>query len=117
MKKPVYPNVESLLAKRKPPMIYPKTRADCKKMCRPCVITTCRYNLYVDQLKKNKNLKPSEMTVSCALDEAERGGMKLEDIRLIFGLSRERIRQIIEYGLRRMRFVNLEEDKREDKCS
>ena len=86
----------------------PVTRADCFGSPRPCPWVSCRYHLYLDvddcgRLKTNGD-DPSTMKCSCALDEAERGGQKLESIRKIYDLSRERIRQIIEHALRKIRF-------------
>ena len=50
---------------------------------------------------------PLEMERSCALDEAARGGLKLDEISDVYNLSRERIRQIVEHALRRMRFQHV----------
>jgi hypothetical protein len=45
------------------------------------------------------NVEPWELADSCALDIAERGGMTLEEIGSIIGVSRERVRQIEEAAL------------------
>jgi DNA-directed RNA polymerase sigma subunit (sigma70/sigma32) len=42
------------------------------------------------------------MLETCVLDVADRGGATLEEISLIFGLTRERIRQIEERTLKRL---------------
>lgn len=85
----------------------PDTRAGCADIPRPCPFIRCKYNLFMDV--EHKRMKfygddPLEMEHSCALDEAEQGGMKLDQICKIYGLSRERIRQIVEHALRQMRF-------------
>jgi len=87
----------------------PRNREECLYKPRPCLCLSCPHNLLIDiDRKKIKvNFKDiNEVRYSCALDEAAHGGMKLEDISKIYGLSRERIRQIIEHALRRMRFID-----------
>ena len=44
-----------------------------------------------------------EMPRTCALDEADRGGMTLEDVADTLNLTRERIRQIETNALRKLR--------------
>jgi hypothetical protein len=76
----------------------PRTRADCEAGPRPCPWTTCRYHL-----------APEGATAeSCALDVAARGGLTLEEIGNLLGVTDERIRQIIAAGLRQLR-VDLSE--------
>lgn len=87
----------------------PKTRGECAGIPRPCLFTSCRYNLYLDVNPKNGALKlnfpdiePCEMGASCALDLAELGGMNLEDVGTATNLTRERIRQCEVIALRKM---------------
>lgn len=92
----------------------PTNRIQCVHSQRPCVFVSCRYNMFLDVMKKRIKLygdDPIEMEHSCALDLAdEYGGMKLEEIAVHFGLSRERVRQIQDNALRKiMRFI---EDRR-----
>jgi len=78
----------------------PKCRAECAEVPRPCPYVSCRYNLYLDvteigTLKMNwPDADPDEMTESCALDVADNGGITLETVAALVGMTRERIRQI-----------------------
>ena len=78
----------------------PRTRADCAHVPRPCPYVGCRYHLYLDvtgigSLTVNYDCEPWELRDSCALDLAEQGGRKLEEIgELLGGISRERVRQL-----------------------
>jgi len=79
----------------------PQTRADCAKGPRPCPHVSCKHHLYLDvspftgTIKINfPDLEVWEMKVSCALDIAEFGGMRLEDVGELMNVTRERARQI-----------------------
>ena len=45
------------------------------------------------------DLEVWEMTETCALDVADRGGITLEDVGNILNLTRERIRQVEQSGV------------------
>lgn len=90
----------------------PSTRADCSMVPRPCPFVGCKYNLYLDlsgdglAIKLNQPwLEPGEVDpcCSCALDVAQRGGKTLDEVGKILNLTRERIRQIEESALKRIR--------------
>src|SRR5262245_52513993 len=79
----------------------PKTRADCVDGARPCPFVSCKHHLYLDvsartgAIKLNfPDLEVWEMTETCALDIADRGGTTLEEVGAIMNLTRERIRQV-----------------------
>ncbi|MBN2194123.1 MAG: hypothetical protein JW751_15005 [Polyangiaceae bacterium] len=79
----------------------PRTRAECTDGPRPCPYVSCKYHLYIDvsprtgAIKLNfPDLEVWELTESCALDVADRGGTTLEDVGAIMNLTRERIRQV-----------------------
>lgn len=116
----------------------PKTRGDCMYVQRPCLHLLCRYNLLlrvrVGYVRSNPNTSDSEIKTSywlddrvlqiiegkqvrirhsCALDLAEMGGMTLEQIGDIIGVSRERVRQI-EMDARRKMEASMIEFKEED---
>jgi hypothetical protein len=62
---------------------------------------SCKHHLYLDvsprtgAIKLNfPDLEVWEMTETCALDIADRGGTTLEDVGAIMNLTRERIRQV-----------------------
>jgi hypothetical protein len=78
----------------------PRTRGECWTMERPCPFVSCRHHLYLE-VNPNGNIKynfpdlaPDELIESCALDVAELGPWRLEDVAEIMNLTRERVRQI-----------------------
>ena len=84
----------------------PQTRADCRGGCRPCLYVSCRFHLYLDvnestgAIKLNfPHLEPWELSESCALDIAERGGLSLEELGALLNVTRERARQLEQSGL------------------
>lgn len=79
----------------------PETRGDCDDVPRPCPFVSCRYHLFVDvsprtgAIKLNfPDLEPDQLSESCCLDVAERGGASLEEVGEICNLTRERVRQV-----------------------
>jgi hypothetical protein len=87
----------------------PTTRADCVDMERPCPYVSCKYHLYIDvhpvrgSIKVNfPDLEVWEMTETCALDVADRGGITLEEVGEIMNLTRERVRQVETAGLAKL---------------
>lgn len=97
-----------------PEMDYwkPKSRADCVDMERPCPYVSCKYHLYIDvhpvrgSIKVNfPDLEVWEMTETCALDVADRGGITLEEVGEIMNLTRERVRQVETAGLAKLAAV------------
>lgn len=87
----------------------PRRRIDCEESSRPCLWVRCRYNLYLDVVNRGSiklnfpTRDPDEMVFSCALDEAERGGMTLDMIGERMNITRERARQIQEMVLVKLR--------------
>ncbi len=97
----LYPDVEDIER--------PKTRADCLGGERPCPFVSCKHHLYLDvsartgAIKLNfPDLEVWEMTETCALDVADRGGTTLEEVGAIMNLTRERIRQVEVKGLAKL---------------
>jgi hypothetical protein len=87
----------------------PRTRAECKDMDRPCPFVSCKYHLYIDVHPVRGSIKLNfpdveiwEMTETCALDVADRGGITLEEVGEIMNLTRERVRQVETAGLARL---------------
>lgn len=87
----------------------PTTRAECADMERPCPFVSCKYHLYIDvhpvrgSIKINfPDLEVWEMTETCALDIADRGGITLEEVGEIMNLTRERVRQVETAGLAKL---------------
>jgi len=76
----------------------PRTRGDCQDQPRPCPWVSCQHHLAIDvtdigTLMVIKNWDDGRPT--CSIDVAEQtGGMTLDDVGRIIGVSRERVRQI-----------------------
>lgn len=90
--------------------LRPKTRADCVRVPRPCPYVSCRYNLYFDEIfpglyrSNYSGWDPKVLDrYMCALDYAHEGGMTLEETGQRFRLTRERVRQIEERALDKIR--------------
>lgn len=107
----------------KPRSLTPQklTRPENRSQCvsggvnaqRPCPWVSCRYHLAVDVERKRVNQlgDPAAMGETCALDIAETGHHTLEEIGDIFGLTRERIRQIEVKTLLKLRLRYQEMEK------
>ncbi len=87
----------------------PTTRADCANGARPCPFVSCKHHLFLDvsartgAIKLNfPDLEVWDMTETCALDVADRGGTTLEEVGAIMNLTRERIRQVEVKGLAKL---------------
>ena len=101
----------------------PRSRADCVDMERPCPYVSCKYHLYIDvhpvrgSIKVNfPDLDVWEMTDTCALDIADRGGITLEEVGQIMNLTRERVRQLETQGLGKLQSVQQVEHLRDYVC-
>jgi len=87
----------------------PRARNECAEAMRPCPFVSCKHHLYLDvsartgAIKLNfPDLEVWEMTETCALDVADRGGTTLEEVGAIMNLTRERIRQVEVKGLAKL---------------
>lgn len=90
----------------------PKTRTECVDMERPCPFVSCKYHLYIDVHPVRGSIKLNfpdvdvwEMTETCSLDIADRGGITLEEVGEIMNLTRERVRQVETTGLAKLEAV------------
>ena len=95
----------------------PRTRGDCRNAPRPCPWVSCKYHLYLDIIPQSGSIKMNfpdlevwEMTETCALDVADRGGITLEDVGMLLNLTRERIRQVEHTGIDKLRGALGDED-------
>ncbi len=87
----------------------PRSRADCLEGARPCPFVSCQHHLYLDVSARTGAIKVNfpdldvwEMSETCALDVADRGGTTLEEVGAIMNLTRERIRQVEVKGLAKL---------------
>jgi hypothetical protein len=87
----------------------PRSREDCANGERPCPFVSCKHHLFLDVSAKTGAIKLNfpdlevwEMTETCALDVADRGGTTLEEVGAIMNLTRERIRQVEVKGLAKL---------------
>lgn len=101
----------------------PNTRGECADMERPCPFVSCKYHLYIDVHPVRGSIKVNfpdveiwEMTDTCALDIAERGGITLEEVGQIMNLTRERVRQLETAGLAKLQSVDTVERLRDYVC-
>jgi Sigma-70, region 4 len=94
------------------PYDRPRSRLDCENVPRPCPYVGCRHNLYLDYNKDTGNirlnfpdLEPDQMPPegSCSLDVADQGGVTLNAAGEYINLTRERIRQVENTALSRLR--------------
>ena len=88
----------------------PRSREDCRTAERPCPFVSCKYHLYLDvnphtgSIKLNfPDLEVWELSETCSLDVADRGGITLEEVGELLNLTRERIRQVEAAGLEKLR--------------
>ena len=88
----------------------PQTRADCGSGPRPCPWVSCKHHLFLDVNPETGSIKLNfpdvevwELPETCALDVADRGGITLEEVGAIMNLTRERIRQLEDLSLARLK--------------
>jgi len=88
---------------------HPEQRSECSNLCRPCLFVSCRHHLYLDVNTETGSVKYNfpdkevhELTETCALDVAERGGATLDEVGNVMNLTRERIRQIELTGIAKL---------------
>jgi hypothetical protein len=88
--------------------LRPCTRGDCTAVPRPCPFVGCRFHLWMEvngrgELRLARPCRPEELPAdrSCALDLADQypGGLPLATIGALFGLTRERVRQLEQAAL------------------
>ncbi len=98
----------------------PRTRAECAEGPRPCPFISCKHHLYIDVSPRTGAIKVNfpdlevwELSESCALDIADRGGTTLEDVGAIMNLTRERIRQVEVKALAKLEALSDMENLRE----
>lgn len=88
----------------------PQTRNECVNGPRPCMYVACKHHLYLDVNPETGSIKINfpdkevwELSETCALDVAQRGGVTLEEVGEMLNLTRERVRQVEVAGLSKLR--------------
>lgn len=78
----------------------PRVRGECADGPRPCPFAGCRFHLYLDVtpagslLLNHPETEVDQLAESCALDVAERGGVTMEAVGELLGVTRSRVEQI-----------------------
>ena len=87
----------------------PRTRADCADALRPCPWYSCKHHLALDVDPNTGRIDLradpehlAELRDTCALDVADRGGVTLEVVGELLGVTRERVRQLEDKALARL---------------
>jgi len=88
----------------------PKTRGDCKDGVRPCPWVSCRFHLYLEVNNNTGSMftpfaekEPWELAETCSLDVGDQDEHTLEQVAELIGVTRERIRQIQDRALVKLR--------------
>jgi hypothetical protein len=87
----------------------PLLRADCPEANEPCPYVTCKHHLFADVSNAESitlnfpDLEPDQLGSSCCLHIADNGGETLDRVGEIMNMTRERVRQIEEGALRKIR--------------
>lgn len=88
----------------------PRSRADCENGPRPCPWSGCRYNLALDVAASSYTIKlnfphlaNADMKNTCVLDVADQGGLSASTVGQLMNLTRERVRQIEQEALEKLR--------------
>jgi len=93
------------------------SREACQQIARPCKYILCPHHLGTEINTRNGMgftideegplvrypIQADGHITSCALDVAERGGATLEEIAAILSITRERVRQVEERALGRLK--------------
>jgi hypothetical protein len=97
-------------------IVRPEVRDDCIQGAhaeRPCPYVSCKYHLFLDVSPRSGAIKLNfpdlevwELSETCALDVADRGGVTLDDVGAIMNLTRERIRQLETRGVAKLKALN-----------
>ena len=81
----------------------PRCRAECVDGPRPCPWYGCRHHLGLDVTPTGRIVASKIGDETCALDLAERGGLRFDKVATALGVAPERIRQIAITATSRLR--------------
>lgn len=94
-------------------VLRPKTRDDCRNGPRPCPWVGCRRHLYLDVNPRNGSIKYNfpgmaleDLEETCASDVEERGGVSLQKVGDLINVTLERVRQIQQTGVAKIRALH-----------
>ena len=92
------------------PLVWGDCQPGGSNESRPCPWVTCRYHLWSSQRMAGgrgtftvKGPPPWEMSETCALDVAEKGGLELDTVGALLGLSMQRVHQLQEGAMAKMK--------------
>ncbi len=93
-----------------PPVERPRVREDCQGHEGPCPFVGCAANLYLEVNERTGTITFNfpgrevwEIPCTCALDFADAGEHTLDEVGQAYNLTRERIRQLVEGALLKVR--------------
>jgi hypothetical protein len=78
----------------------PRTRGECEGGIRPCPFVSCTHHLYLEVTRigsirfPHSDAEPADLHETCALDVADRGGMRLDDVAALLNVTREAVRLV-----------------------
>lgn len=88
----------------------PRTRGECESVRRPCPFVSCKWHMAIDAGERPgrvtinfPDVEPTAIPATCALDIADEGGSTLERVAEVMNMTRERVRQIEEQALAKVR--------------
>jgi hypothetical protein len=103
------PGMRSAIARAQ--LARPTCRSQCADAPRPCPFVGCRFHLYLGVTPagglqvNHPGLELEDLAETCALDVADRGGVTLEEVGELLGVTRERVRQLETRGLERLKVL------------
>lgn len=86
--------------------VFEETGGTCRRQSKTCKRTECRMHMAAIEDAKARVGRPTTrppvvMVEACVLDAADKGGLSLEEVARRLGITRERVRQIEQIGMRR----------------
>lgn len=101
-------------------VVRPRTRGDCECGPRPCPWVSCKHHLYLYLTETSGTTEGGhsirlifprvpvwEMPFTCALDVVQGGELTLEEIGVMLNMTGERVRQIVEKSVERVKHLHL----------